>query len=328
MNKEITKILIKRILSSLLVLFLLITFLFFLLRISPGKPYQKYISPELSPKLSSLVKESFNLNSSLPDQYKSFVINLIRGDFGISYTYRIPVIEVIKKYLPFTLIFSFISFIIQLLMGFFLAVISIKKINGFWDKTISKTSLALYSIPSFVIGVSLIFFFSDLLKIFPSSGLDSFDFNSYNFLGKLADYATHMILPLITLSLGGIIIFYKYLYDNILEVYNKSFVENLRMHGLTEKEITRKHIIPNAISPLISVAGVELGLLFGGALITEVIFSLPGMGRLTVNAILSRDYPLVVGCTFIAGVLVIITNLFADIIKAKIDKRLVKGIIN
>jgi peptide/nickel transport system permease protein len=328
MNKEIIKILIKRILSSLLVLFLLITFLFFLLRISPGKPYQKYISPDLSPKLSSLVKESFNLNSSLPDQYKTFVINLMRGDFGISYTYRIPVFEVIKKYLPFTLIFSFISFIIQLLMGFFLAVISIKKINGFWDKTISKTSLALYSIPSFVIGVSLIFFFSDLLKIFPSSGLNSFDFNSYSFLGKLADYTTHMILPLITLSLGGIIIFYKYLYDNILEVYNKSFVENLRMHGLTEKEITRKHIIPNAVSPLISVAGVELGLLFGGALITEVIFSLPGMGRLTVNAILSRDYPLVIGCTFIAGVLVIITNLFADIIKAKIDKRLLKGIIN
>ena len=328
MNIKITKILIKRILSSLLVLFLLITFLFFLLRISPGKPYQKYISPELSPKLSSLVKESFNLNSSLPDQYKSFVINLMRGDFGISYTYRIPVIDVIMKYLPFTLIFSFISFIIQLFIGFFLAVISIKKINGFWDKTISKTSLALYSIPSFVIGVSLIFFFSDLLKIFPSSGLNSFDFNSYNFLGKLEDYTIHMILPLITLSLGGIIVFYKYLYDNILEVYNKSFVENLRMHGLTEKEITRKHIIPNAISPLISVAGVELGLLFGGALITEVIFSLPGMGRLTVNAILSRDYPLVVGCTFIAGVLVIITNLFADIIKAKIDKRLVKGIIN
>jgi peptide/nickel transport system permease protein len=137
-----------------------------------------------------------------------------------------------------------------------------------------------------------------------------------------------MVLPLVTLSLGGIIVFYKYLRDNLVEVYNKSFVENLRMHGFSEKEITKKHVIPNAISPLISVAGVELGLLFGGALITEVIFSLPGMGRLTVNAILSRDYPLVIGCTFIAGILVIITNLVADLIKAKLDKRLVKGIIN
>lgn len=328
MNKEITKTLIKRILSSLLVLYLLITFLFFLLRMSPGSPYQKFVSPELSPKLSALVKDSFNLNSSIFDQYKSFVINLVQGNFGISYTYRIPVIEVIKKFLPFTLIFSLISFVIQFSVGFLLALISVKKINGHLDTAISKTSLALYSLPSFVIGVSLILIFSNWLKFFPSSGLNSFDFNSYTFMGKFTDYAAHMILPLVTLSLGGIIVFYKYLRDNLVEVYNKSFIENLRMHGFTEKEITRKHVIPNAISPLISVAGVELGLLFGGALITEVIFSLPGMGRLTVNAILSRDYPLVVGCTFIAGILVIITNLAADLIKAKLDKRLVKGIIN
>ncbi len=328
MNKEITKKLIKRILSSLLVLFLMITFLFFLLRISPGSPYQKFVSPELSPKLASLVKESFSLNSSLADQYKSFILNLVRGNFGISYTYRIPVIEVIRKYLPFTLIFSLTSFIIQLSLGFLLALISVKKINGFLDITISKASLALYSIPSFVIGVSLIFIFSDWLNFFPSSGLSSFDFNSYSLIGKFTDYIVHMILPLITLSLAGIIMFYKYIRDNIVEVYNKTFIENLRMHGLSEKEIAKKHVIPNAISPLISVAGVELGLLFGGALITEVIFSLPGMGRLTVNAILSRDYPLVVGCTFTAGILVIITNLAADLIKAKLDKRLVKGIIN
>jgi len=328
MNKEITKTIIKRILSSILVLFLLITFLFFLLRVSPGTPYQKFVSPELSPKLSSIVKKSFNLDSPLPNQYKSFIINLVQGDFGISYTYRIPVIEVIKNYLPFTLIFSLISFVIQLSLGFLLALISVKKINGFLDSTISKTSLFFYSIPSFVIGVFLILIFSDWLNIFPSSGLNSFDFNSYTLLGKLADYTTHMILPLITLSLGGIIIFYKYLRDNLVEVYNKSFVENLRMHGFSEKYITRKHVIPNAISPLISVVGVELGLLFGGTLITEVIFSLPGMGRLTVNAILSRDYPLVIGCTFVVGTLIIITNLAADIIKAKLDKRLLKGILN
>jgi peptide/nickel transport system permease protein len=100
------------------------------------------------------------------------------------------------------------------------------------------------------------------------------------------------------------------------------------MYGFESKVITRKHVIPNAVSPLIAAAGVELGLLFGGTLVTEVIFALPGMGRLTVNAILSRDYPLVIGCTFIAGVLIIITNLAADLIKAKMDKRIIKGILN
>lgn len=306
----------------------MITFLFFLLRISPGDPSQKFLSPDLSPRLASLVKESFNLNAPLISQYETFLLNLCKGDFGISYTYKIPVIEVIKQFLPFTIIFSLISFSVQISVGFLLAIISVRRINGIADKTFSKLSLMVYALPSFVVGVSLIFIFSELLNLFPSSGLSSFDSESFSFAQKLIDYSWHLILPVITLSLGGVAVYYKYLRDNLEEVYNKPFVENLRAHGFDEKYITRKHIIPNAVNPLISVAGVELGILFGGALITEVIFALPGMGRLTVNAILSRDYPLVTGCTFIAGILVIITNLAADLIKAKIDKRVLKGILN
>ena len=108
----------------------------------------------------------------------------------------------------------------------------------------------------------------------------------------------------------------------------KSFILFLRTLGVNDNDILKKHIVPNAFGPLISVAGVQLGLLLSGALITEVIFGLPGMGRLTVNAILMRDYPLVIGCTFISGVLIIFSNLLADLVKAKIDKRLVKEILN
>jgi len=320
--------LFKRVISSVVVLFLLISFLFFLLRLSPGDPSLKFISPELSPQLAAKVRESFNLNSPLLNQYKTFLINLMSGDFGISYTYRIPVFSVIMDFLPFTLIFSTLSFIIQITAGFFLSLISVKKIGGKLDKSFSRLSLIAYALPSFFLGVILILIFSSLLNIFPSSGISSFDTDSYNFLQRLADYSTHLVLPLITLSLSGIAVYYKYLRENLEDVYNKPFVLNLRANGCTEKEITRRHVIPNAINPLISVAGVELGLLFSGALITEVIFGLPGMGRLTVNAILTRDYPLVVGCTFISGALVIITNLIADVIKVKLDKRLLKGMLN
>jgi peptide/nickel transport system permease protein len=328
MKNNIFKILAIRGWTSLLVLFLLMSFLFLLLRISPGDPSLKYISPELSPKLTELVKESFRLEGSLFTQYKTFIINLSKGDFGISYTYRIPVLQIIERTLPFTIVFSLLSFIIQIFGGFFLSIIAIRKINGRIDKIISKTSLALYAVPSFAAGVFLIYVFSEKLNILPSSGLSSFDTDSYSSVQKLLDYARHLILPLITLSINGIAVFYKYLRDNLEEVSNKPFVEYLRANGFTEKEIVRKHIIPNAINPVISLAGVELGLLFGGALITEVIFSLPGMGRLTVDAILSRDYPLVIGCTFVAGVLVILTNLSADIVKAVLDKRIAKGILN
>ncbi len=328
MKNETLKVLLKRVVSSLIVLFLLITFIFILLRISPGDPTDKFISPKLSPHLLAHVRDSFNLNSTIWDQYESFVVNLCKGDFGISYNYRMPVFTVVLEYLRFTLIFSIISFAIQIGFGFLLAIISVQKINGTVDRIFSRLSLVIYAVPSFVIGVFLIYLFSVSLKILPSSGLSSFDSADYSFLQSFFDYAKHMVLPLMTLSLGGIAVFYKYLRDNLEETYNKPFVLNFRANGVDERTILLKHIIPNAIGPLIAVAGVELGLLFGGALITEVIFALPGMGRLTINAILSRDYPLVVGCTFVSGVLVILSNLAADLLKAKIDKRLVKRILN
>ena len=328
MKNETLKILLKRIVSSLVVLFLLITFIFILLRVSPGDPSDKFISPELSPQLIAHVRDSFNLNSSILVQYEAFIVNLCKGDFGISYSYRMPVLSVIIDYLRFTLIFSLVSFAIQIGLGFLLAIISFQKVNGFIDKMFSKLSLVVYAIPSFVIGVFLIYIFSATLNILPSSGLRSFDSADYSFFQSFFDYARHMILPLATLSLGGIAVFYKYLRDNLEDTYNKPFIMNLRANGLDERTILLKHIIPNAMGPLIAVAGVELGLLFGGALITEVIFGLPGMGRLTINAIFSRDYPLVIGCTFVSGVLVILSNFIADLLKAKIDKRLIKGILN
>ncbi|MDR3611027.1 MAG: ABC transporter permease [Ignavibacteriaceae bacterium] len=318
----------KRLLSSLIVLFLMVCFVFILLRISPGDPSLKFVSPELNPVLAQKVKDSFGLNRPIPEQFVQFISNIFSGNFGVSYDFRKPVTEVISNHLPFTIIFSLISFIIQLSVSYFLAIWSIKKMNGFVDRLLSKTSLVFYALPSFVIGVFLIFIFSEKLHLLPASGLSSYDVDSLSAGERYADYLLHMILPVITLSLGGIAVFYKYLRDNLDEIFNKMFILNLSAFGLSPKEITKKHVIPNAISPLISVAGVELGVLFSGALITEVIFGLPGMGRLTVNAILSRDYPLVVGCTFMSGLLIIICNLIADLLKAKIDKRLIRGMLN
>jgi peptide/nickel transport system permease protein len=326
MKKQVLKLLLKRLLASLIVLFFMISLLFFLLRISPGDPSQKFISPELSVELASKVRESFHLNSPLLEQYSVFLSNLIKGDFGISYTYRISVSRVIAEYLPFTIFFSFTSFIVQICTAFFLAITAVKKKHGLLDNFASKLSLIFFSIPSFVLGVILIFFFSEILEFFPSSGLKSYENESLPFFLKLADYMKHLTLPFITLSVGGIAVFFKYLRDNLNEIFNKSFVLNLRANGFDESVITLHHIIPNALAPLVSIAGVELGLLLSGTLITEVVFGLPGMGRLTINAILTRDYPLILGCTFIAGVMVLLSNLAADLVKMKIDKRLLKGI--
>lgn len=324
---KISRLVINRIATSLVVLFLLITLIFILLRVAPGDPAQKFISPALSPQLSTNISKSFNLDKPIYVQYISFVGNIITGNFGVSYNYHKPVLSVISDYFLFTFLFSTISLLLQLFVSFFLARAAFKKPGGMLDAVLSKLTLVVYIIPSFVLGLVLVYIFSIKLKILPTSGLKSIDSDDFDFFSSTIDHLSHIILPLITLSLSGIAMFYKYLRDNLEETRSKTFVTNLKAMGIHETEIFYKHILPNAIRPLISIIGIEFGVLLSGALITEVIFSLPGMGRLTVNAIFNRDYPLIMGCTFAAAVVMILSNLASDLIKIKIDKRLLTDLM-
>ncbi len=326
MKRGLLNILIKRIFTSLVLLILLTVFLFFLLRISPGDPAQKFVSPLLSHSLAEKVRASFGLNKPLTEQFIIFIKNLLSGNFGISYQYRMPVLDVIFSFLPFTLILASLSFLIQTGFGFYLSYITFRKNGGILDKLLSKISLVVYSVPSFVLALLLIYVFSVWLNILPSADLRSVDFEDLNFAGKFFDYVLHLLLPVLSLSIPGVIIYYKYLRENMDSENGKNYIAFLRSNGYDENTVIWKHIIPNAINPVISVAGIELGILLSGALITEVIFNLPGMGRLTINAILNRDFPLIIGCTFVSGVLIILVNFFADLIKYKIDKRMVEGI--
>ena len=319
MNRKFISTLTKRIFSSLITLFVLISFLFVIIRISPGNPAQKYLSPEFSPQLSKLVMQKFNLDQPLIEQYTSFIKNIFTGEFGISYNYHLPVLSVAWESLSFTLVFASICFIVEILFSFLLAIYVTRKEKIWLDKLVSNFSLAIYSTPSFVLGVILILVFAVKLDIFPTSGLKSFDYDTFNFFEKFGNLFAHLFLPIITLSAAGVAVFYKYIRDNLKEVKNQPYILQLRASGYKESEILIKHIIPNAIRPLISVAGIELGVLLGGALVTEVIFGLPGMGRLTIDSILSRDYPLIIACSFVAGALMIIANFIADIIKIKLD---------
>jgi peptide/nickel transport system permease protein len=328
MKSDIVKTLFTRFLSSLLTLFFLVSFLFIIIRLSPGDPTDKYISAKLGSELSERIAEKFSLNQPVSDQYLSFVSNVFRGDMGVSYNYRLSVFEVIWEYFSFTLVFASISFILQMSLSIWLALWVIKKQKKGLDKFVTNSSLFIYSIPAFVLGVALIYVFSVSFNLFPISGLKSLDYDYLPFFSQVFDKLHHLVLPLITLTAAGVALFYKYIKESMDDVLHQTFVINLRASGVDENIILRKHVIPNAIRPLISVAGVELGILLGGALITEVIFSLPGMGRLTVDSIFSRDYPLVIGCVFTAGVVMILANFLADIVKLKIDKRLVKGILN
>ncbi|MCK9210917.1 MAG: ABC transporter permease [Ignavibacteriaceae bacterium] len=320
--------LIKRLTTSVFVLFLTVSFLFVLVRIAPGDPSQKFLSPNLSPQLVERVKSSFQLDKQIHEQYISFLKNALTGDFGVSYSFHRPVNEVIAEVLPFTILFSLSAFILQLIGGLLFAVLAFRYHQKFWDKFLSRGSLFLYAVPSFVSGLFFVYLFSVQLQIFPSSGIKTVGTLENNYFFLLLDYAHHLFLPVLVLSLTGLPVYFKYFRENFEENQNKLFTLYLRANGISERKILFSHLIPNSLNSIIAYAGVDLGILFSGALITEVIFSLPGMGRLAVGAILQRDYPLIIGCTLTAGVLIILTSLLADLIRLKIDKRLIKGLLN
>ena len=326
---QIIKSLAARLFTSILLLFLLVTFLFFLLRLAPGNPAGKYLAPELSPELNKAIREEFSLDQPVFEQYYSFISNLFQGQFGTSFGYRRPVLDVIFEFIPFTIILSLVAMIIQIMIGYYLAVYIFKKDKPGLDRKASALSLLIYSAPTFVTGILLVLIFSETLNLLPSSGIRSYYYQDPGFVETAWDYIKHLILPVITLSIGGAALFYTYFRENLNEVSGKLFVLNLRANGFREMEIIKHHIMPNSLSPIISAASVEFGILLGGALITEVIFSLPGMGRLTVNAILARDYPLIIGCSFFAGCMIILAGLAGDLIKAKLDPRMLSaGVLN
>ncbi len=327
MNKHLALIIFRRLITSLLVLFLLISLVFIIVRLSPGDPAQKFLSPDLDQKLYKEISESYQLNEPIIAQYFAFLKNIVCGELGVSYSYRVSVSSVIADYLPFTILFSMISFLFQIAISLLLVIISLKKPDGFVDRILSTGSNVVYAVPVFLSSVFLIYLFSYQLDIFSSSGLRSFNFDSLTFAGKVLDYAKHLTLPFVAISLTGVPIYYKYLRDSIYGNMKSNYVINLKAFGLERGKILRNHVLPNSVNSVIAVAGIELGILLGGALIVETIFSLPGMGQLTMNAVLARDYPLIIGCSLIAGIMIIVTTFLADILRVIFDKRLIKDLL-
>ncbi len=325
MNTALLRKIALRIFSSVIVLFLVVSFVFIIINIAPGNPAQKYLSHKISTSLYEGVKESFKLNEPVYTRYIAFVKNIVAGNFGVSYTYRKPVLSVISDYLPFTIIFSLLSFLIQLFLSFLLVYIVVKNKSKIVEKTISNTLLTLYSTPLFLLSVLLIYLFSFKLQIFPSTGF--YSYSSYNlpFFEKMLDYFNHLFLPIVASSFVGIPIYYRYLLTSVRKSLGSHFIINLKINGVSDRVIFLKHIIKNSTNTVVAIAGIELGILLGGSVLVETIFGLPGMGRLTMNAVASRDYPLIAGAILVAGILILLANLIADIIRIIIDKRLLKG---
>lgn len=315
------KRLIRRGAASVIMLLSLVTIVFFLVRFVPGDPTHQYYSPKLGSELADRIKTQFGLDQPVHIQFVKWLGNLVQGDLGYSLSYRKPVINVIFTALPVTLTLAILALIFQMFLGILFGTLAGSNPDSKIDKTINAGSLILYCAPSFLIGLFLIYFGSVKLGWFPTSHLHSTGYEELSPMMQFLDFVHHIFLPVITLTVTSAAFTTRFVRESLLNVLNQPFITALRSTGLGEKKLILSHALPNSLLPLITLLGIEIGSLLGGALITETIFSLPGLGRLTVDAIFARDYPLIIGCTMISGFMVILGNFIADMLHAKLDAR-------
>lgn len=313
----------RRLLQSLLLLLIVLTITFSLLQLAPGDPLARYYDPEMSPETLDLIRHNLGLDRSVPEQYLRWMGSFLRGDFGMSLRYRRPVADLLAEAIPPTLLLTGSALLIHLVFGVALGVLSAAKRATFFDRVNTIAALFLYSIPSFWLALMLILLFSLKLGVLPSSHMQSIDAAGLSGAALLLDRLRHLALPALVLGLASAASTARYLRGSMIDVLHEDYIRTARAKGLPEGRVFWKHALRNAAAPVVTIVGLSLPFLFGGAVVTETIFAWPGMGRLAVDAIYARDYPVVLAINFVVAAMVIAGNLLADAAYGALDPRVV-----
>ncbi|MEK5059061.1 ABC transporter permease [Paenibacillus shunpengii] len=308
---------IRRLLIALPVL-LGVTFLnFVLINLAPGDPVDMYVNPDVTEEDKQIRREALGLNDPFMIRYFKWLANLLQGDLGHSFSSFQPVTAMIAERIGPTLLLVGASILFGYLIAIPIGIYCAVKSGSKFDYLMSTGSLLGVSIPNFFLGLGLIYIFGVLLGILPTGGM-----NSMGGSGGFWDTLTHLILPTITLGTsisGGMI---RYVRSSVIEVLGQEYLRTARAKGMKEFIVINKHALKNALIPLITIAGLDIPILIGGAVITETIFQWNGMGQLTIQAIFSRDFPLLMGVNMLAALSVLAANLWSDVMYAVVDPRI------
>lgn len=316
---------VKRLLLSVPLVLGIITMTFFVARLAPGDPMDMYLERQqkrqVDPDVIERLRQRYGLDQPVHVQYVTWVRNFARGDFGESFRRRRPVRDILAEAIPYTLQLTLLAIILDALIGVTLGIISAVKQYSKLDKTVTVGSLIVYAIPSFWLALMLIMVFSVNLGWLPTSQTRSMNYEDLTAIGKLLDRAWHLVLPVFVMGVAGAAGTARYMRSRLLEVLNEEYIMAARARGFSEKTVIVKHALRNAMIPIVTIYGMSLPFLLGGATIIETIFSWPGMGRLTVDAVGGRDYPILMATVTVAAVLTVLGNLLADIAYAAVDPR-------
>lgn len=280
---------------------------FSILSLTPGDPVQIRLGDNYTPESYASMKHEMGLDQPYILRYLSYIWNVIRGDFGKSYTTNNPVVSEIMARFPNTLLLSFCAMLFAIVIGISLGVISATRQYSFLDSTSMVVALIGVSMPNFWLGLMLILVFAARLGWFPSAGFKTF---------------RSLVLPALTLSANSLAIITRMTRSSMLETVRMDYIRTARAKGVNENTVILKHALRNALMPVVTTIGLQFGFSIGGAVLVETVYSWPGLGRLLVEAIKYKDTPLVTAIVIILATMFTVINLFVDVLYAALDPRI------
>jgi peptide/nickel transport system permease protein len=312
-----TRYVLDRLGQSLVLLVLVSMIGFGLLHLTPGGPLSQFaLTPGMSAATLARLSHQMGLDRPLPIQYFDWAGHLLRGDWGRSYRDQQPVLAIIVEHLWATLELMVSSTLLAVIFGTWVGVLGAIRRYSLADYLATIGAMVGLSIPTFWFGLVMIYFFSVWLGWLPSGDMYT------NGDASLLDYARHLVLPCLVLTLVTIATWSRYMRASMLDVISQDYIRTARAKGLRPRAVLVHHALRNALLPMITVAGLQLPTLLGGALVTETVFTWPGMGRLFLDSISYRDYPVVMGLLMFSALLVLFGNLVADLLYVVADPRI------
>jgi len=316
------KYIARRLIIMLPELWIITIIVFALIQLSPGTFLDQYkLDPSVSAETLKAMERELGLDKPAIVQYFYWLGKVVRGDFGYSFYYRRPVASLIGERLLGTFVLSLYSFVLSWIIGVVLGIVSALKKYTLTDKILTVIAFSGLALPGFFLALVLLYM-AARTGWFPIGGMYSPETSRLDVWNAFKDIFWRMQLPAFTLTFGGFAGLMRYMRGSLLDVLNEDYVEFARAKGMPERVVIYKHALRNAINPLITMFGYSLSGLLSGAVITETIFSWPGLGRLTYQALLQKDYYVVMASTVIGTVLLVLGNLVGDILLAAVDPRI------
>ncbi len=314
--------LVRKIAQLAITLFAVIAFNFLLFRILPGDPVRLYArSGHLTPEAAAQLRAFFGLDKPVWQQFFIYLKDLAHGDLGFSLTYHRPVVDILGQRMANTLLLLGAATVLVVALGIALGVMAAARRGKKIDSATVMGSLVLWSMPTFWTGLLLLFAFAVWFKVLPTTGISEPGAVYATPLAKVADIARHLVLPTITLALVDIGQFVLITRSSLVDVLTEDFITTARAKGVPRRRIVWHHGMRNAMLPVVTASALYIGLVVGGAIQVETVFSWPGMGELTYDAVLRRDYPVLEACFLIFAATVILANFLSDLLYRRLDPR-------